>query len=300
MRADSKALVVFFVIACVPPWIGWSLLRFGVLPSHGPWQALYLTGWGASLGGLLATSVIEGGGGVKRLLAEAVRVAVPIRWWLFVALVPFLTNAAAVTVYDVISGKSIVIAFPALLGLISPATVITFFLGPFGEEFGWRGFLLPQLVRRSSAVAAVLIVGVIWAAWHWPLLYRDVIADPARQLLLTVGGITCMSVLIGAVYLSTRSVLLAMLLHWNINAMQEISGRVFPGLPDATSSHLLQWCGLGANVLVALLTIPVLIHIGRNVGSPDRNSGGDGRLPTNEAERRPHLAPTQAPARNSW
>jgi len=59
-RVDGRALVWFFVIACIPPWIGWSLLRFSVLPSDGAWQALYLTGWGASAAGLIATYMEEG------------------------------------------------------------------------------------------------------------------------------------------------------------------------------------------------------------------------------------------------
>lgn len=266
MRADSKALGVFFLIACIPPWIGWSLLRFGVVPSNGPWQALYLTGWSASLGGLIATSMVEGGGGVKRLLREAARVVVPVRWWLYVAFVPFLTSVASAALYDLLRRKAFTIAPSALLALVAPATLVTFFLGPFGEEFGWRGFLLPQLVWRFSAVPAVLIVGVIWAAWHWPLLYHDVIADPGRQLLFTLVGITTISDLIGAVYLNTRSLLLAMVLHWNFNAMQGMSGRIFPGLPNPASDHLVLWCGLGANVLVAILTLPALTRIGREMG----------------------------------
>ncbi len=39
----------------------------------------------------------------------------------------------------------------------------------FGEEVGWRGFLLPRLQARMSALAATLIVAVIWTAWHLPL-----------------------------------------------------------------------------------------------------------------------------------
>lgn len=37
-----------------------------------------------------------------------------------------------------------------------------------GEEAGWRGFLLPYLLRRYSPVTSSLIVGVIWAVWHLP------------------------------------------------------------------------------------------------------------------------------------
>jgi hypothetical protein len=44
MRNDKRALVAFFLIACIPPWIGWSLLTFGVVPTRGVWQTLFWRG----------------------------------------------------------------------------------------------------------------------------------------------------------------------------------------------------------------------------------------------------------------
>lgn len=39
-----------------------------------------------------------------------------------------------------------------------------------GEEIGWRGFLVPELARQMSFTKLSLLSGVIWAAWHSPLL----------------------------------------------------------------------------------------------------------------------------------
>jgi len=47
------------------------------------------------------------------------------------------------------------------------------FSGPLGEEPGWRGFALPRLLERYPALTASLILGVVWAAWHLPLLLVD-------------------------------------------------------------------------------------------------------------------------------
>lgn len=38
----------------------------------------------------------------------------------------------------------------------------------FGEEIGWRGYLLPRLQERFSPLISTLVVGVMWAAWHIP------------------------------------------------------------------------------------------------------------------------------------
>ncbi|ADQ65841.1 caax amino terminal protease [Halogeometricum borinquense DSM 11551] len=39
----------------------------------------------------------------------------------------------------------------------------------FGEEFGWRAYLLPKL-HPLGARKAALLVGVVWGVWHWPIL----------------------------------------------------------------------------------------------------------------------------------
>lgn len=40
----------------------------------------------------------------------------------------------------------------------------------FGEEVGWRGYMLPRLVIRMKIRRAVVLQGFIWWAWHLPLL----------------------------------------------------------------------------------------------------------------------------------
>ena len=269
MRTETRALLYFFLIACVPPWIGWSLLRFGALPANGYWQALDLTGWGASAAGLIATYMQEGGNGVRRLLRQAVRIVVPVRWWMLVLFVPPLTVAVGTLLYAVLSGAPLTFAPSGYLRLVAPAMWVTFILGPFGEEFGWRGYLLPRLARRFSVLSSVLIVGAVWAIWHWPLLYEGFIAAPGRELIVVLAGITYMSIWIGTVYLRTESLLLAMLMHWNINAARDISADVFFGLPSGTDA-LLQWSGALANALVALLAIPALLAVSAETVGPRR------------------------------
>jgi uncharacterized protein len=42
----------------------------------------------------------------------------------------------------------------------------------FGEEFGWRGYLLPRLAPLGGTRAAI-VVGVIWGLWHAPIIVLD-------------------------------------------------------------------------------------------------------------------------------
>jgi len=40
----------------------------------------------------------------------------------------------------------------------------------FGEEYGWRGFLQTELIKLGR-VRGILLLGVIWGIWHWPVIW---------------------------------------------------------------------------------------------------------------------------------
>lgn len=46
---------------------------------------------------------------------------------------------------------------------------IVLFLPGFGEEFGWRAYLMPKLMRLCGKPLAMVVGGVIWGLWHAPL-----------------------------------------------------------------------------------------------------------------------------------
>ena len=43
------------------------------------------------------------------------------------------------------------------------------YVGALGEEIGWRGYLLPKLLQAGVRFP-ILVVGLIWAAWHVPFV----------------------------------------------------------------------------------------------------------------------------------
>ena len=43
-------------------------------------------------------------------------------------------------------------------------------LPAFGEEFGWRGYMLPKLAEKHGARKGLLIHAFIWWFWHLPVL----------------------------------------------------------------------------------------------------------------------------------
>jgi membrane protease YdiL (CAAX protease family) len=84
----------------------------------------------------------------------------------------------------------------------------------FGEEYGWRGYLQNELVKLGR-VRGILLLGVIWGAWHWPLILMgyNYPGYPLLGLVLMVLYTTGLAVVLGFVFLKTGSVLLTAFLH---------------------------------------------------------------------------------------
>jgi CAAX protease family protein len=55
---------------------------------------------------------------------------------------------------------------PLLVLMVLPLTNL---IGAAGEEIGWRGFLVPRMHALLGFTRTSLLVGLIWAAWHYPI-----------------------------------------------------------------------------------------------------------------------------------
>lgn len=56
------------------------------------------------------------------------------------------------------------------VALAGTAGVILFLARTLGEEIGWRGFLVPELSKVTGFHGTAIISGLMWAAWHYPIL----------------------------------------------------------------------------------------------------------------------------------
>jgi hypothetical protein len=69
-----------------------------------------------------------------------------------------------------------------------------------GEELGWRGFALPHLLRDRSALAASLILGLLWSAWHLPTFLVPGTPQYGKSIIAFVPMTTAYSVLLCYLY----------------------------------------------------------------------------------------------------
>jgi len=144
----------------------------------------------------------------------------------------------------------IVLAASALSG----ATINA--LAAFGEEIGWRGFLLHTLSLKLSFYPASIAVGVIWALWHAPLIvfmgfnyphHPDVVGITMFILVCSVW-----SIILSQLRVLGESIIPPSVMHGVINAIGSLMLFTIPTIDEIYSSPV-GLLGIMSSATVALI-----------------------------------------------
>ena len=89
----------------------------------------------------------------------------------------------------------------------------------FGEEFGWRGFLLPNLLHLGR-LKACLISGTIWGVWHTPLILMGHLYPDHSVLGILMITVMCifLGIIFGWLTIASGSLMPAIVAHAALNA----------------------------------------------------------------------------------
>jgi membrane protease YdiL (CAAX protease family) len=140
----------------------------------------------------------------------------------------------------------------------------------FGEEYGWRGYLQNKLFKLGR-VRGVLLLGVIWGIWHWPVIlmghnYPD---RPLLGLVLMVLYTTGFGIVLGYAVLKSGSVLLVSFLHAITNQLANFLFVQLGFTPyDSAVSFGLGIYGLTMLAIIALLILRDPIWRGKGGNLP--------------------------------
>jgi membrane protease YdiL (CAAX protease family) len=226
-----RDVILFVVLAYGIAWAIWSPLAPKIADSlkagHAP------TEFQASAGVLIGMYAPALAALIMRLFIsrEGLRDSVgprPRLWsWIAAVVVPMLFIFAVVAVVVILRGsdvfapgKSFTVLLPVLLVIGVPVGAIL----AFGEEFGWRGYLLRKLLPLGEFKAAV-IVGVIWGMWHLPILVVG-LNYPGENLAVLVAVFLVATVLLSMLHtrfyiLSGGSVIVTAILHGSLNTFSD-------------------------------------------------------------------------------
>ncbi len=148
-------------------------------------------------------------------------------------------------------------AFTLWLLFTGTATMISRMSTALGEEIGWRGFLVPELAKQMSYTKLSLLSGVIWAAWHSPLLlFADYNAGTNRWYAMGCFAVMIVSNSFAFAWLRLKSGSLwtAAVLHASHNLFIQI---VFDGMMRNTGKTLWYTTEFGAALAVVNVAFAV-------------------------------------------
>lgn len=110
-------------------------------------------------------------------------------------------------------------------------------ISAFGEEFGWRGYLQPKLMPLGGR-KAVMITGIIWGVWHWPVIMMgynygfDYSGAPWLGPLAMVWFTLVNGIIFGWLTIKAGSVWPAVIAHGALNGIASVGSLFLAQLPD--------------------------------------------------------------------
>ncbi len=155
-----------------------------------------------------------------------------------------------------------------------------------GEEVGWRGFLYPQLRARFGRRGGMLLGGVIWGAWHWPLIWligyeygTDYFGFPVVGMLLFLLFTVSLGIITDRLYETGGSIWIPAVLHGSINAAATLPAAV---CAVGTGSAILLGPvpnGLLAGLPIIAVALVMLISAGKNGAKTPDTAESDPAVP---------------------
>jgi len=122
--------------------------------------------------------------------------------------------------------------------------------GPLGEEFGWRGFLLPKLEERLRPDLSGIIVGVVWACWHLPMFLFHVEGYQMPFLLYLVQTVFMSLLCTWLYHASGNSLLMVLLFHTMDNFVCSIA---FPAMLNEKNLYTICYWSIQIILMVYII-----------------------------------------------
>lgn len=201
------------------------------------------------------TAITEGSAGVRVLWRQVGQWRVSPQWLVITLLLALLVRLAMSVIalwLGLIPALQLRPASPAQLFLLAAI----FLVAALPEELGWRGYVLPRLLKAHSALFASLVIGLAWGSLHLALLLPGMMnaGTPVLPTLLQLIGF---SMLVTWLYVNSGGKLvLTTLLH----AAQSFFVIVNEGIPLGQQVWLMAGVYGALALLIVLLTGPTLVR----------------------------------------
>ena len=241
-------VIWFAVLSIVLSWWAWPLYSLGLIP-------VPVAPFGPFLAALVVLAVTEGKSGVVGLLRRMGRWRVNAVWYLIALATPVVLSAVAVMINIALGAQAdlslVNIDALGILSAFAMALLIPGFGGAW-EEPGWRGYAVPRLQSGRTALRAALILGLLIAGWHLPLIVVGQVSW--TDTIQIMGAVIVFNWLFNN---ARGSVLIIMLSHAMNNTVWTTLTSKVVAEPDLAQQAVLQaaaWCATA--IILVILTGP--------------------------------------------
>ena len=225
-------LLMFFAIAFAISFAGILLVlrhgdgQGGVAPTD-PRFLLMMLAWlaGPSVASIVMTGLVSGRSGYRNLLGRLTTWRAGAGWYALALLLAPLVSVGLSYALSAFSHEFLpsIVTSTDTTGVLVMGLSYGLLGGGFLEELGWTGFAVPRFRLRYSVVGAGLIMGLLWGAYHFSIIYWS--GNPTGALALGLllpaqlfAWLPPFRVLMVWMYDHTNSLLLAMLMHASATA----------------------------------------------------------------------------------
>lgn len=220
--ADAHPVATFFALAYGISWLAWLGPVLG-LSEPVATLGFIVGGYGPALAALVV--VWLGSDSVRAWARQIVDWRVAPRWYVAALTIPLLLIALTSAGLELVGTSVDPGLLPERASLVFISFISIALVGGGNEEPGWRGLALPKLQEQYAPVPATLILGVVWALWHLPLLATGPtafhglaeFAALAPSIGVRILNIVGIAFILTWIYNGTGSVLLAILAHTGFN-----------------------------------------------------------------------------------
>ena len=149
---------------------------------------------------------------------------------------------------------AVVIMITIVSGLLAGVTINAVFA--FGEEYGWRNYLV-DVLREQKFVCASILIGIVWGLWHFPLILlgHNYPQHSVAGVFMMVVFCVLASFIETYFVMKTKSVFPAAIFHGTINAVAGLNVLVIKGGDDLLNGMT----GLSGFIVMAIVIMIVYV-----------------------------------------
>ena len=277
-----KKSMQFCVLVCI---VGWSLQIFGIYIGPQKFQRFFKIdlGWALMLIPALCVIILQLLNREK--LLRDLNISFRLNWWFLIAfIVPFVYSFLTLAVSILLPNISFSSNHEAYLSRLSSdaretvsqqllqytplsylgyrlyrAIIVGIISIPvaFGEELGWRAYLVKNL-KNKKLFQASLFIGIVWGIWHFPLILMLGINYPQHPV-AGVGMMIIWCVLLTPIMIyftiKSKSVIPSAIFHAFVNSSGFITIMFIKGGSD------LMYGNTGLAGFISLIIVNVTLYL---------------------------------------